>query len=148
MDISRINFEAGISIDNEEIDFVDYKHFLGNELHIANSQNYFNGFKILPNYLYSTNKSWYAIQWEQHFEGFILDFVPVIKNTNLKSVIGISSLIAKDRSNYWEFSYGIENISLGPASLFRIDYVVSVVEGDIYDKRIVVGVSQLLSSVF
>jgi len=83
------------------------------------------GFKMMPHYRYSTTDDYVAGFYEHHFDGFLLDAVPLIKRLGWSSVVSGNALIRSNSSNYYELSAGISDIKIGALSLFRMDYVWS-----------------------
>jgi len=53
----KVNMKAGKFFNAENISFVDYKHFNGNQTHITGGDGYTNLFNNLPYYTASTNDS-------------------------------------------------------------------------------------------
>ncbi|MGZ3903417.1 MAG: DUF5686 and carboxypeptidase regulatory-like domain-containing protein [Bacteroidia bacterium] len=112
--------KGGYFLNNSTMYFMDYKHFNGNQTILANS-DYLNSFKLLPYYLYSTNKYYAEVHAEHHFNGFIFNKIPLIKKTKIQEVIGGHFLYNDKLAQYYEVNFGIENIF----RVVRIDYVLS-----------------------
>ncbi|MBK7666104.1 MAG: hypothetical protein IPJ32_01435 [Sphingobacteriaceae bacterium] len=71
---------GGYFLRNQNMYFMDYKHFNGNQTVLAN-QSYLSSFKLLPYYKYST-EFWYAeAHAEHHFNGFIFNKIPLLKKS-------------------------------------------------------------------
>ena len=100
--------------------FMDYKHFNGNQTILANT-DYLNAFKLLPYYMYSTNKEYVEIHAEHHFNGFIFNKIPLLKKTKIQEVVGGHALFNDKLSNYYEVNFGLENIF----KIIRFDYVLA-----------------------
>ena len=116
---------AGIFLNNEKIFFQDYKHFMGNEINIANSELYLMSFKRLSYYLYSTKKHWLEGHWEHKFQGFITDRLPLLKKLDWGLVAGANFLYTPEEKDYLELSLGFDQIGFGILKLFRFDVVSS-----------------------
>lgn len=125
----KYNIKAGTFFKAEDISFIDYKHFNGNQTHISVSNNYTNAFNLMSYYNFSTHKSYAEFHAEHHFNGFILNKIPGIRNLSLKLVIGGHTLLTKDNKPYSEFSLGLENIGIGKLRFLRLDYVQSYHNG-------------------
>lgn len=121
--------EAGTFISTKKRFFQDYKHFLGNEIHIGNSELYLVSFKQLPYYEYSTSESWLEGHWEHKFQGYILDKIPLIKRLGWGMVAGANFLYTPEKKDYLECSLGIDQIGFGILKLFRFDVVSSFSKG-------------------
>ncbi len=122
--------EAGTFINQKRTFFQDYKHFLGNEINIANSEQYLMSFKRLPYYEYSTSDSWIEGHWEHKFQGFITDKVPLIKRLGWGLVAGANFLYTPEKKDYLEISLGFDQIGFGILKIFRFDLVSSFSAGN------------------
>jgi len=58
------NFRAGKFFNAENISFIDYRHFNGNQTHIGTSDRYLNVFNMMPYYANSTNDSYFEMHTE------------------------------------------------------------------------------------
>lgn len=88
--------------------FVDYKHFIGNQTVFFNNAQ--NAFQNLPYYGYSTNKRYLEAHYEHHFYGFLLNKIPLVKKLKWKETGGVNFLYAEGGKNYTEIYAGIDNI--------------------------------------
>ncbi|MGZ3931237.1 MAG: DUF5686 and carboxypeptidase regulatory-like domain-containing protein [Bacteroidia bacterium] len=111
--------KGGYFLRNNTMYFMDYKHFNGNQTVLSNP-NYLNSFRLLPYYMYSTNK-WYAeAHAEHHFNGFLVNQIPLLKKTKIQEVIGAHALFNDRVDQYYELTFGLEKIF----QIIRVDYVV------------------------
>ncbi|HMQ07297.1 MAG TPA: DUF5686 and carboxypeptidase regulatory-like domain-containing protein [Saprospiraceae bacterium] len=120
---STLNFETGTFINNRQYEFPDYFHFIGGESFLNFHDRYIFGFKVMPFYQFSTDQSYLSFVFEHHFDGFILDKIPGLKNSGLKTVVGTGMLLTWEKQ-YYEVSLGFENVGIGPLAMFRLDYGV------------------------
>ncbi|MBS1650641.1 MAG: carboxypeptidase-like regulatory domain-containing protein [Bacteroidetes bacterium] len=115
-----IRLKGGYFLSNDNMYFMDYKHFLTNQT-IAQTNDYLSSFKLMPYYLYSTN-NWFAEAHAEHsFNGFIFNKIPLLKKIKAQEVIGFHYLKNDKINNYTEINFGIENIW----RVIRIDYIIS-----------------------
>ena len=112
--------KGGYFLNNKTMSFVDYRHFNGNQTILANS-DYLNSFKLLPYYLYSTNKQYVEAHAEHHFNGFIFNKIPLLKRTKMQEVVGGHFLYNDKINQYYEVNFAIENIF----KVIRVDYVLA-----------------------
>ena len=127
-DISRFgNFayslNGGLFFNADDISFLDYKHFDGNQTRIGSSANYLNKFNLLPYYALSTNENYADVHFEHNFNGYILNKIPLLNKLNFNLIAGAKSLFTTDNKPYSEFSLGLDNLGFGQIRFFRIDYV-------------------------
>jgi len=125
----NFNIKAGTFLNADDISFVDYKHFNGNQTHVNTSYTYTNSFNLMPYYNFSTNKSYAEFHAEHNFKGFLLNKIPLINKLGFELVVGANSLITKDNKPYSEYSIGLNNIGIGKLRFLRLDYVKSNYNG-------------------
>lgn len=126
--------KAGYFITHKYMEFMDYKHFNGNQTILANN-DYLNSFKLLPYYTYST-KDWYAeAHGEHHFNGFIFNKIPLLKKTRMQEVVGGHVLFNDKADQYYEINFGIEHI----LQIIRLDYVLGYGPQNNFNQGFVIG---------
>lgn len=125
----RYNLRAGKFFNADDIAFMDYQHFNGNQTHVSTQGNYTNVFNNLPYYAASTNDSYLEAHVEHDFNGFLLGKVPLLNKLNFNLVIGAHLLATPDFKPYQEYSVGIDNIGWGKWRFLRVDYVKSYQSG-------------------
>lgn len=126
--------KGGYFLTNRYVEFMDYKHFDGNQTLLANN-DYLNSFKLLPYYTYST-KNWYAeAHAEHHFNGFIFNKIPLLKKTRIQEVIGGHVLFNDKLDQYYEVNFGIEHIF----QIVRIDYILGYGPKGAFNQGFVIG---------
>ena len=121
--------KGGTFFNADNISFVDYQHFNGNQTRIGTSSNYTNVFNLLPYYQLSTNKSYFEGHVEHDFKGWILGKIPGINQLNFNLVAGAHLLSIENNKPYSEFSVGIDNLGIGNFRFLRLDYVRSYYNG-------------------
>ncbi len=123
------NIKAGTFFEADDIAFVDYKHFNGNQTHVNMNYDYTNAFNLMPYYNFSTNQSYAEFHAEHNFNGYLLNKIPLINKLGFELVLGAKSLIRKDKKPYSELSVGLKNIGIGKLRFLRLDYVKSNYNG-------------------
>ena len=124
------NFTGGTFLNGDDISFVDYKHFNGNQTRIGTTFSYTHVFNLLPYYTLSTNGSYFEVHLEHDFRGFILGRVPLINKLNYNLVAGAHFLSTENNKPYSELSIGIDNLGFGKFRFLRLDYVHSFFDGN------------------
>lgn len=117
------SLNAGLFFNAENMSFLDYKHFNGNQTRIGTSDNYLNQFNLLPYYELSTNSDYADVHLEHNFKGYMLNRIPLLNQLNFNMVVGAKSLFTDANKPYSEFSIGLDNVGFGEFRLFRLDYV-------------------------
>lgn len=135
--------DSGKFLEQNNIAFMDYKHFYGNQTPIGSQAIYDRQFNLLPYYDFSTNKTYFQYHMEHDFKGFILNKIPFMNQTGFSLVVGFHHLNTSDRKPYQEFSIGLNNIGFRKLRPFRIDYVRSHYDGGFQNHGIIIGVKLL-----
>ncbi|MGB5943113.1 MAG: DUF5686 and carboxypeptidase regulatory-like domain-containing protein [Leeuwenhoekiella sp.] len=120
--------EGGKFLNGDQISFVDYAHFDGNQTRISSSDRYLNVFNLMPYYDFSTNDSYFEGHLEHNFKGWVLGKIPGLRALNYNLVLGGHTLLTADNKPYHELSAGLDNLGFGKFRFFRIDYVHSFSE--------------------
>lgn len=136
------NFRGGKFFNAENISFIDYRHFNGNQTHIGTSERYLNVFNMMPYYSNSTNDSYFEMHTEYNDTGFIMNKIPLLNLLKSTMNIGFHALAIPDKKPYSEFTIGLDNLGFGKFKLFRIDYVHSY-QGGIQQNGVVFGLKIL-----
>ena len=87
--------------------------------------NYLYGFLQLPYYTMSTNGTYLQVHLQHHFNGYILDKIPGIKDLGWSVVAGAKMLSTTGQPDYYEAHIGMDNIGFSFVRLLRIDAVMS-----------------------
>ena len=116
-------FNAGKFFDAENISFIDYKHFNGNQTHVNIEGNYLNSFGLLPYYSNSTNDAYLETHLEHNFKGYILNKIPLINKLQWNLIGSFHQINVPNLKPYQEFSVGIDNVGFGKFKILRINYV-------------------------
>ncbi|MEO8515306.1 MAG: DUF5686 and carboxypeptidase regulatory-like domain-containing protein [Flavobacterium sp.] len=124
-----VNLTAGKFFNGDNISFVDYRHFAGNQTHIGQSGNYLNNFNLMPYYTNSTNDAFLEIHSEYDDKGFIINKIPLLNKLKSNLIFGYHNLSEPNRKPYHEFSVGLDNLGFGKFKIFRFDYVRSYQSG-------------------
>ncbi len=109
----------------DDIAFVDFKHFNGNQTHVETSSTYVNSFQLLNYFEYSTTGNYSDWHWEHHFNGLVMNKVPLLNSLNSQLIVGAKSLFTEGRKPYSEVSVGLDRLGFGKFKLLRLDYVRS-----------------------
>jgi hypothetical protein len=116
-------FKGGKFFGADDISFVDYRHFNGNQTHIGQTESYTNVFNLLPYYTASTNDSYFETHIEHNDKGYFMNKIPLFKYLQSQLVLGFHNLAVPARKPYQEFSVGLDNLGFGKYRMFRVNYV-------------------------
>jgi len=124
---SQWKTEAGIFLNTQDLYFMDFRHFWGNQTFLKPLQNIQQGlgdFQLLPYYQASTQDRYFKAHWEHHFNGFIWNKLPLLKKLKWQSLFLANYLSTPAFENYWEIGVGLEHIF----KIMRVDYLWSFQE--------------------
>nr|WP_314897249.1 DUF5686 and carboxypeptidase regulatory-like domain-containing protein [uncultured Flavobacterium sp.] len=124
-----LSITAGKFFNANNIAFMDYKHFNGNQTHIGQTERYLNVFNILPYYSNSTNDRYFEAHAEYNDEGYIMNKIPLLNKLKSTLILGAHSLSTPNLKPYTEFTVGLDNLGFGKFKMFRVDYVRSYQNG-------------------
>jgi len=127
--LMQMNLRGGKFFNGENISFVDYKHFNGNQTHIGQSESYTNVFNLLPYYTASTNDSYFETHIEHNDKGYFMNKIPLLNKLQTQLVLGFHNLAVPERKPYQEFTVGLDNLGFGKFRMLRVDYVRSYQNG-------------------
>jgi len=140
---SKFNIVASSFLRSNNLQFIDQHHFLSNINLVTVQSRYMTGFKMMPHYRYSTPADHLVGFYEHHWDGYILDLIPLVNRLGWKTVVSANALVRRDQSNYYELSAGISEVKLGKFSLFRLDYVWSYGDNGLLDRGFIIGLSSM-----
>ena len=132
--------QGGIFANADDIAFMDYKHFNGNQTNVKLDGSYLNAFKNLPYYDLSTNNKYAELHTEYRFKGYILNKIPLLNKLNFNLILGANAAFTQDNKPYSEYSIGVDNIGFGKFRFLRVDYVRSYQNGFVND-AVLFGIS-------
>lgn len=125
----QMNLKGGKFFNADNISFVDYKHFNGNQTHISGGEGYTNLFNNLPYYSSSTNDSFFEAHFEHNDKGYFMNKIPLLNKLKSQMVLGFHNLAIPNRSPYQELSIGLDNLGFGKFRILRVDYIRSYQNG-------------------
>jgi hypothetical protein len=86
-----------------------------------------------------STKDWYAeFHAEHHFNGFIINKIPLVKKLFIQEVVGFHALVNDKTAHYFELDFGLKNIF----KFVRLDYVISFKENNRLGNGFLIGISQ------
>jgi hypothetical protein len=122
------NVRAGTFINGEDISFVDYQHFNGNESYVTR-KSYTQSFLLLPYYSFSTNKQYMEGHLEHNFNGFVLNRIPILKHINAHLILSGKLLATSDNQPYSEFGIALGNLGFKKFKFLRVGYAQNYFNG-------------------
>lgn len=130
---------GGAYLNTAKLFFMDFKYFLGNQT-IFNTNDYLSSYRLLPYYTFSADKWFTEAHAEHHFNGFIINKIPILKKLKAQEVIGAHYLTSNNLKNYYELNFGIENLF----RVLRVDYVMGYGIGNAVKHGFTIGINTSL----
>lgn len=123
--LGGLDYYAGFNsfLNNTKVPWAEWQHFKGNEYILH--QNSANGFFMLPYYLMSNAEQWSAqahVEWA--WKGFLTNKIPGFKQLNWTGVVGGHAIFLPN-NQYYELTFGLDNIGFKIYRFLRVDGVVS-----------------------
>ena len=128
--------QVGKFFHQKNLSFVDYEHFNGNEVvftptiepikyNLASSLENRLKFHTLAFYGLSTNNAFAEAHVEHHFNGFIINKLPLIRKTKFQTIAGFNALYTDAKQEFTELFIGVDNIF----SFIRVDFAAGYTKG-------------------
>ncbi|AWM33793.1 DUF5686 and carboxypeptidase regulatory-like domain-containing protein [Hymenobacter nivis] len=106
----------------EGLTFADFRHFSGNRTLLTGN---FTDFQLLDYYQYSTRSAYQEAHYSHHFNGFILNKVPLLRQLKWQEVFSLNYLHTAQAGHYVELGAGIEHIF----KALRVDFYTGLQSG-------------------
>ncbi|SNR77135.1 CarboxypepD_reg-like domain-containing protein [Hymenobacter mucosus] len=119
---SNYRIAAGIFPGSPRLSFMDFHHFSGNRTYLAAD---FSQFQLLDYYRFSTADKFLEAHYNHHFNGFILNKVPMLRRLKWQEVASLNYLTTPTAGHYLELGVGIEHI----LKVGRLDFYTSLQSG-------------------
>ncbi|MEO9870320.1 DUF5686 and carboxypeptidase regulatory-like domain-containing protein [Ekhidna sp.] len=126
---------AGAFLNKDDLTFVEYKHFAGNQTSLSQVGKALK-FELLPFYIFSTSKPYLEAHYEHHFNEFIFNKIPLVKKLNFQAVASVNYLTTETVGNYVEVGAGIEHIF----KFMRVDYYWAFQNSNFFGSGFRIGV--------
>ena len=138
-----VKVNVGTFANQENMQFPDYKHFLGNQT-IFSTTDPVGSFRLLDYYAFSTNNTYLNAHAHYQFRKFLVSQIFEVRLLGIKENIFVNYLNTDFSENYFELGYGIDNI----ARIFRLEFVSAFQDGTYQDFGIRIGIATNLDNLF
>jgi len=128
----RVNV-GGFVGKQQGLTFADYRHFSGNQTILAGN---FNNFQLLDYYRFSTNNTYLEAHYDHHFNGFFLNYIPLLRQLKWQEVVSFNYLTTAQAGHYVEVGVGIEHI----LKVLRADFYTALQSGERLGTGLRVGI--------
>lgn len=138
-----VSLKAGAFLNNKEMYFMDYKHFLGNRTPFVTTDPV-GSFRMLDYYTFSTNKEYFSGSLHYQFRKFLITQMPLVRLSGVRENFFVNYLTNDVSKNYTELGYGINYIF----RVFRLEAVTSFYDGKYQDFGVRIGIASNFEDIF
>ncbi len=114
----------GNFLNKDKLYFEDFRHFNTLPVNFAFSQ-FNNSFRLLPMYVYSTNRQFIDSHVSMLSRKLIMKQLPLVRNSSFSESFFVNYLSTREMHNYIETGYGISNLFL----MFNLEVVAGFENG-------------------
>ena len=119
---SSYRVAAGFFPGSPRLAFMDFRHFSGNRTYLTED---FAKFQLLDYYRFSTADQYLEAHYNHHFNGFLLNKIPLLRRLKWQEVASLNYLTTPTAGHYVELGAGIEHIF----KVMRVDFYTSLQSG-------------------
>ena len=138
-----VKVEAGLFINNEEVGFPDFRHFMGNRISFVTADPV-GSYRLLDYYRHSSRDKWASLHVHYQFRKFLFTQIPEVWLLGLKENLFVNYLATPTSDNYVELGYSLDNIF----RFLRVEAAVAFQDGSYHDWGILVGIASNLGDIF
>ncbi|RYU80480.1 DUF5686 and carboxypeptidase regulatory-like domain-containing protein [Hymenobacter persicinus] len=122
--VGQVSATAGGFVGTPRLEFMDYRHFAGNQTALASD---FGRFQLLDYYAYSTRRAFVETHYQHFFKGALLSQVPGLRGLKLQEIGSVHYLHTPALGHYAEVGAGLQRDLL--ALHLRADLVTTLLPG-------------------
>ncbi len=138
-----VKLNAGVFLNNREMYFMDYQHFLGNRTPFVTTDPV-GSFRLLDYYIFSTSDAWVSGHGHYQFRKFLFTRLPFVRRIGIKENLLVNYLNTNTSQHYTELGYSIDYIF----RVFRLEFISSFVDGKYSDFGVRIGIATNLDRLF
>jgi hypothetical protein len=127
---------GGVFLNNDQLYFMDYKHFLGN-LTPFSTTDPAGSFRLLDYYQHSTADKYFAGNAYYQFRRFLATSFPFVRVMGIRENIFVNYLATPSSQNYTELGYSIDGI----LRIFRLEVATAFRDGKYLDYGFRIGIA-------
>lgn len=134
---------AGKFLNNDQLYFMDFKHFLGNQTPLITTDPV-GTFRLLDYYEFSTPDEYFTANLQYQFRKFLVTRIPIARLTGVREGFFVNYLTTSNLKPYTEVGYGINYIF----RILRLEAVANFYEGQYQDWGIRLGLATNFEDIF
>jgi len=130
------SFRGGIFLNDNELYFMDYKHFLGNLTPFSTSDPV-GSFRLLDYYQHSTSDKYFIGNVHYQFRKLLFTNIAMVRLTGIRENVFVNYLATPTSKNYTEVGYTIDGI----LRIFRLEAAAAFQDGRYLDYGFRIGIA-------
>lgn len=138
-----IKLTAGTFLNNKNMYFMDYKHFMGNQTPLITADPV-GSFRMLDYYNHSTNDEYLTSHIHYQFRKLLLTRIFEVRMMGLRENVFVNYLTAPTAGNYVELGYSLDYI----LRFLRVEVISSFRDGKYQDFGVRLGIATNLGNMF
>ncbi|HTE32969.1 MAG TPA: DUF5686 family protein, partial [Chryseolinea sp.] len=127
---------AGMFMNTDQMYFMDYKHFLGNQTPFI-TNDVVGSFRLLDYYRYSTSDKYFSGNFHYQFRKFLVTNIPLVRLAGIRENVFVNYLATPTSRNYTEVGYSIDGI----LRIFRLEGAAAFQDGKYLDYGFRIGIT-------
>ncbi|WP_305982056.1 DUF5686 and carboxypeptidase regulatory-like domain-containing protein [Roseivirga thermotolerans] len=133
-----LEVEAGKFLNNNSLEFMDFKHFRGNRMLFV-PMDVTGGYRLLDYYRHSTREEYVSVLSHIRFRKLLFTHIPALRLTGVKENLFVNYLHTPSSDNYMEVGYTIDNL----LRVLRVEFIQSFQGWKAREFGVRIGVSSL-----
>jgi hypothetical protein len=135
-----VDAQAGLFLNQAQVYFMDYKHFLGNQTYFATTDPV-KSFRLLDYYRYSTSDRYFSANVHYQFRKLLATRFTAVRMLGIREDVFVNYLATPTSKNYTEVGYTLDGI----LRVFRLEAIASFQDGNFVDYGFRLGIATNIS---
>lgn len=137
------NIYAGSFLNNQQLYFMDFQHFMGNRT-VIQMVDPVGSFRLLDYYLYSTGEQYVATHLYYQFRKFLFTQIFEVRLLGIKENILFNYLKTDLSPHYMEVGYSLDNV----LRFLRVEAIANFEDGKYRNFGVRIGIATTLENLF
>lgn len=137
------NIYAGSFLNNQQLYFMDFQHFMGNRT-VIQMVDPVGSFRLLDYYLYSTSEQYLASHFYYQFRKFLFTQIFEVRLLGVKENILFNYLKTDLSPHYMEVGYSLDNV----LRFLRVEAIANFEDGRYRNFGVRIGIATTLENLF
>lgn len=136
-----LEVEAGTFLNNNQLEFMDFKHFSGNRMLFVPIE-VTGGYRLMDYYKNSTQQEYLSVLSHIKFRKLLFTNIPSVRLMGVRENLFVNYLYTPTSDHYMEMGYTIDNIF----RIFRLEFIQSFEDMRPKDFGVRIGITSLFGN--